>query len=366
MYMTIRASNIHRFRNCSGSPAAEAGIAERDPKSWTTEGTLIHAALESAEAFKALPDHLVDTAEWMDQSRQYLVDKVFPEQEGYEQLEVIREHQFFVDFEGERIISGHPDFVQLGTIFGKRVALILDFKAGFLEVPAPEANDQLRAYAVAVWQDVDLKIDEVYASIIPRFGVAKPPVFYSSQDLPQALLDLADVHRATLDAKATRAPSVAACRYCLARATSRCPETLNPDRRLKEMPSLIALSPVEKGELLDLCEITAGNIKALKERLYDELKENADAVSGWGLVPGDVRGTIADVDACYQAVSEMMTLEEFQGCLKVAQKPLKDAIKDFLGAKEAIKGKAAALRIKAILAPVTLFKQGEDRLERKA
>lgn len=362
----IRASNIHRYRNCQGAPAAEAGIPEREAKSWTTDGTLIHAALESAEAFKSLPEHLVDTAEWMDQSRQYLIDKVFPEQEGYERLEVIRERLFYVEYEGEKIISGHPDFVQIGTIFGKRVALILDFKAGFLEVPAPEANDQLRSYSVAVWQDTELKIDEVYASIVPRFGVAKTPVFYSSSDLPQALLDLVEVYQAVKEAKATRTPGVGACRYCLARSTSRCPETLIPDSRLKSMPSLIALSPAQKGELLILAEIVSGNIKALKERLYDELKEDANAVEGYHLVPGDVRGSIPNVDACYQLVSDIMTQEEFQSCLKIAQKPLKDAIKDYLGANEGIKGKAAAARIKALLEPVTVLKQGEDRLERKA
>lgn len=362
----IRASNISRYRNCSGAPAAESGIPEREAKAWTTEGTLIHAALESSDAFKALPDHLIDTAEWMEQSRQYLVDKVFPDQEGYERLEIIRERQFFIEFEGERIISGHPDFIQIGTIFGRRVALILDFKAGFLEVPASEANDQLRAYSVAVWQDSDLKIDEVYASIIPRFGVAKVSVHYSPQDLPQALLDLVDVYHASLESKAIRTPSVGACRYCRARSTSNCPETLYPDRRLKEMPSLIALSPTQKGELLDLCEIVAGNVKALKERLYDELKEDSAAVEGWGLVPGNIVGTIPNVDACYQVVSDMMTLEEFQSCLKVGQKPLKDAIKDYLGSKEGVKGKAAAQRIKDILAPVTSLKQGEDRLEKKS
>lgn len=362
----IRASNIHRFRNCSGAPAAEAGIPERLVKSWTEEGTLIHAALESDQEFKKLPEHLVDVAEWMDASRRYLIDKVFPEQEGYERLEVIKERHMFIQFEGVKIISGHPDFIQIGTIFGKRVALILDFKAGFLEVPAPEANDQLRAYAVALWQDKELMIEEVYASIVPRFGVAKPPVHYTGQDLPLALLDLVDVEKASRDAKAVRTPSVGACRYCRARATSNCPETLYPDRRLKEMPSLIALSSAQKGELLDLCEVTAGNIKALKERLYDELKEDPNAVEAWALVPGNVVGSIPSAEACYQIVSDFMTQEEFQSCLKVAQKPLKDAIKDYLAEKEGVKEKAAAQRIKDILAPVTTFKQGEDRLERKA
>jgi hypothetical protein len=362
----IRASNIHRYRNCGGAPAAEAGIAEGEPKSWTQDGTLIHAALEDPDKFKSLPDHLVDIAEWMDIYRNYLVDKVFPEQEGYKRLEIIRERQFFIENKGQKIISGHPDFIQIGEIFGKRVALILDFKSGFLEVPAPEANDQLRSYCVAVWQDTDLKIDECYASIVPRFGAAKTPVHYAGLDLPNALLDLVDVYEASREAKAARTPGVAACRYCRARSTSRCPETLHPDSRLKEMPSLIALSPTEKGELLDLCEIVAGNIKALKERLYDELKENPLSVDNWGLVPGNVVGSIPDAEACFQIVSDFMTQAEFQSCLKVAQKPLKDAIKFYLVSKEGIKGTAAAQRIKNILAPVTVIKQQEERLERKA
>ena len=362
----IRASSIERYRNCAGSAHAEKGLPASEPKSWTTDGTLVHRALESVEGFKSLPEHLIDTVEWMDISKNYLIDRVFPDQEGYERLEVIRERQFFIEFEGVKIVSGHPDFVLVGTIFGKRVALILDFKAGFLEVPAPEANSQLMAYAVAVWQDKNLLIEEVYASIVPRFGIAKVPVHYSSSDLPQALLYLVDIEKASRDKRSVRTPSVVACRFCPARATSRCPETLYPNRRLKEMPSLIALSPAQKGELLDLCEITLGNIKALKERLWDELKEDPNSVENWALVPGNVVGSIPDAEACYQIVSDFMTPREFQSCLKVAQKPLKDAIKDYLVSKEGIKGKAAAERIKAILAPVTVTKQNEDKLERKA
>lgn len=364
----IRASNIHRDRNCSGAAAACEGVPEPVAQVWTGEGTIVHDLLKHPEKASEAEDHLVEIADQMQGCADWIVDKIFPEQEGYERLELIRDREepFFVEYEGRKIISGHPDFIQIGVILGKRVALILDFKSGYLEVPAPEMNDQLRAYAVMVWQDESLAVEEVYVSIVPRFGKSPVPVHYTADELPLALLDLADVDAASRDKKAVRTPSVGACRYCRARATSKCPETLNIDPRLITMNSLIDLSPEKKGELLDLAEIATGNIKKLKERLKEEIASDPNAVEGWHMVPGDVRGSIPNVDACYQIVSDFMTMEEWQSCLKIAQKPLKDAIKDFLGATENIKGKAAAQRIKEILAPVTVLKQGEDRLEKKS
>jgi hypothetical protein len=358
----IRASSLHRYRSCPGAPAAERGIPQREEKEWTRDGTTVHRALEGAGAVQ-VPPHLVEVVDWMNISKEYLLDKVFPATEGVTREEVVKERQMFVTHKGRQIISGHPDFIQLGTIWGKRVALILDFKAGFLDVPAPEANDQLRAYAVMVWQE--LKVHEVFAAIIPRFGIAKAPVFYTHQDLPEALEDLAEVELAGNDAKARRIPSVEACRYCNARATSSCPETLKPDKRLTEMPSLINLTPAEKGALLNLCEIVAGNIKMLKDRLYDELAENPEAVEGWLLAPGDFRSSIPDAARAYERVQDLMTPEEFQACLSVKMGDFKEEIKGKLRDKEGIKGKVLSSRLENVLEPMIVRKQGDPKLERK-
>lgn len=363
----IRASNLHRFRNCSGAPAAEKDIPDPPDKIWTGEGTIVHGLLNGTVLAKDVENEdLLDIADRMEAIASHILEKILPEgQEGYERLEVIkdRDEPYFVEYGGEKIISGHPDFIQIGTIFGKRVAVILDYKSGYLEVPAPELNDQLRSYAVMVWQAF-AGIEEVYASIVPRFGAPPVPVHYDSNDLMRAVLDLVDVEKASRDAKAIRKPSVDACRYCRARATSRCPETLHIDPKLITMNSLIDLTPAQKGELLDLSTIATGNIKRLKERLEEELRDDPNAVEGWHLVPGDIKGSIKDSDACYQLVSEFMTVEAFQACLKVAQKPLKDAIKDYLVTNGCAKKNAAA-RIKEILAPVTVFTQNKPSLEKK-
>lgn len=361
----IRASNIHRDRNCSGAAFACEGIPEPAGQVWTGEGTIVHDILKNPALAKDAEDHLVDIADQMQGTADWIVDKIFPDEDGIVRGHLLRDldQTFFVTHNGEKIISGHPDFIQFGVIRGRNVALVLDFKSGYLEVPAPEMNDQLRAYAVMVWQEFE--VDEVYASIVPRFGKTPTSVHYGSDELPLALLDLAEIVVASKDAKAVRTPSVGACRYCRARTTSKCPETLHIDERLIRMNPLIDLSPEKKGELLDLAEIASGNIKKLKERLKEEIKADENAVTGWHLVPGNMLGSITDADGCYQIVSDFMTLAEYQACLKVGLKPLKDAIKDFLASKENVKGKAAVQRIKDILAPVTVFKQNEDRMEKK-
>jgi hypothetical protein len=361
----IRASSLHRFRNCHGAAHAERDLPDSGEKSWTGDGKLVHSALENPALFAALPRHLLDVADSMSMTAEYLVDKIFPNEDGIERGEVIRERQFFIEHKGQKIISGHPDYVQIGTIFGKRVGLILDFKSGYLEVETPDCNDQIRSYAVAVWQDKELNLDEVYGCIVPRFGMMTP-VHYSETDLPQALLDLVDVYEASLDTKAKRTPSADGCRYCRARATSLCPETLNPPMELINPKPLIALTPKEKGELLILCEIVAGNIKRLKERLYEELEADATAVEGWQLAPGDTRSSIPDVSACFQIVSEIVSEPEFYSCLTVKTGELKDALKNHIRDRDEIKGKALDMRVKTILEPVTVKKQGAPVLERVA
>jgi hypothetical protein len=372
----IRASSIHRYRNCSGAPAAEAECPETEEKTWTGDGRVVHDLIKGVKVEDA-DDALLEAADILAQSGAYVVDKILPlETEGIERGGLVQERDepFYVIYRGNKIISGHPDYIQYGLIYDKRVAVVLDWKSGFLNVPAPECNDQLRSYAVAIWQEweeiafksgrPELALDEVYASIIPRFGRATP-VRYTRADLVLALEDLAEIDRAVRDANAVRIPSVEACRYCRARATSYCPETLYPPEKTIAMPSLIKLTPQEKGELLTLCKIVSGNIKALNERLYGELEADPDAVSGWHLAPGNIAKNIEDVAACYTQVQEFLEPAEYQRCLKVGKTKLVAALKDELGARENIKGKTASKRVDDILAPVIVAKQGEPRLEPK-
>jgi hypothetical protein len=395
----IRASSLHRYRHCTGSPKAEAAVRQdmadkgiRDPAeaAWTGNGRIVHDALKDDSKMKDLEDDLFDVATHLAESAAYVVDKIFPESDGIERGIVVRERDepFCVTHNGKPVISGHPDFIQYGTIYGKLVALILDFKSGFLEVPAPECNDQLRAYAVAVWQEsqsTDEPLDEVYASIIPRFGRATP-VHYTDADLPNALFDLIDVHEGitksqeTIDAAVKNAlangenaeeaaqkaynaliriPSVDACRYCQARATSRCPETLYTPETLKTMPSLIDLTPEEKGELLALSKIVQGNIKKLTDRLYEELESDPEAVTGWELAPGKIAKNIENVAACYSQVQDLLEPDEFQNCLKVQKTKLTTALKGELAVLENIKGMNAQKRIDDLLSPVIMSKQGK-------
>lgn len=360
-----RASSIHRDRLCNGAPAACEGIPDIAERSWTGDGRIIHDALKDDSKMKELDDDLFDVAEALASSASYIIDKIFPEGSS-EKGHIVRERDepFLVIHDGTPIISGHPDFIQYGTINDARVALILDFKSGFLEVPSPECNDQLRAYSVAVWQEsqkTDEPLDEVYASIIPRFGRATP-VKYTSADLPMALLDLVELDEIARDANAIRTPSVEACRYCRARATSRCPETLYPPVKLSRMKSLIELTPAEKGELLTLSKVVQGNIKALTDRLYEELQGDSSAVAGWELVPGKVAKNIENVAACYAQVEELLEVAEYQKCLKVQKKRLVTAIKDELFVRENLKGKSAEKRVADILDPVIIPKQGKDVL----
>jgi hypothetical protein len=361
----IRASSLHRYRICSGAPFAERHCPDATERSWTHDGTLIHEALLDPAKLPDLRLDLADVVEQMQETADWLVDKIFPQEEGIERLELIREKPFAVTWKGKCIITGHPDFVQIGTIYGLRTALILDFKSGYLDVPLPELNDQLRAYAVMIWQDAELKIDQVFACIVPRWRRTPAPVHYSSADLPLALADVIEVWRASQVETAPRRPSVEACRYCRARATSFCVETLMPPKELQTMPDLINLSPKQKGDLLVLCDIVAGNIKALRERLFEELKENEGAVEGWQIVPGDFRASIPDPSAAFQVVSAWLTGDEFQKCLTVRKSDLEAELKATLYVKESIKGKAAKQRIEEILSPVIVKKQGESKLERK-
>jgi hypothetical protein len=357
----IRASDAYpvslcpgKFRACDGLPDYREDDPTRD------SGTRVHAA-DAGEEIDLSDDEEV-TLETVKAKREFVSDKL---SEGLKHLKTIREKDYaFGNF------TGHPDVVEIWeNEDGHYVrGLVWDTKTGWREQTEPASNLQVRIYVYLAFM-AHPEIDEIYAGLIPSRFKTPPPVLYNRLDLPAIEANLADIWNAANKPDAPRIPSYDACLYCRARATDRCKETIPMNNKLaiiKAESLLATLTPKEKGMLLEECSIIEGNIKIARLRLKQELSENPDAVEGWGLVPGDVRGSIPNAEACYQIVSDFMTQEEFQSSLKVAQKPLKDAIKDYLVEKEGINGKAAAARIKAILAPVTILKQGEDRLERKA
>lgn len=357
--MKIRASNGYQAYLCPGSVSAQEGLPERTGDAVQTSGTRVHAA-DAGEEIELFADE-EDTLETIQSKRERLSA---PFREGFESLNVIREKDYLFGY-----FKGHPDFVEILGNDQQIRAMIFDSKTGWKEQTAPEQNLQLRIYAYLIFNEHP-EVGEVVAGLIPSRLKTPLPVLYSRSDLPAIEEQLGDIHAEATKPNAKRIPSDEACRWCRARSTDRCPESIPLNTQLfKTPPELLikTLTPSQKGQLLDECKLLEGHIKAAREHLYAEIKRNPDAIENYHLVPGDVRGSIPNVDACYQTVSDMLTLEEFQSTLSVKQKALKDAIRDYLGSTEGIKGKAAATRIKALLAPVTVFyKQGKDRLERKA
>ena len=258
---------------------------------------------------------------------------------------VLREKEVYVyDFWGTKRVEGHPDEVIVAehSVHGW-IALVTDVKTGFLEVDSAECNDQLRAYAIGVPELAGVEVKRVYGKIIQRF-FKHNTVEYDAESLRDARVDVLGVVHETERPDAKRVPSEAACRYCKALGTSRCPET-------SQIVDAVVVAPVAElsGELiarrLDLFAVAEKLIEKEKDLYKAMLEKKPDSIPGYFLKPGASRATIPDSQSAYNRVEDILALDAFQKSLTVNAGKLEDAIGEATG----LKGQALKKRFEELL-----------------
>ena len=324
----LTASALERYAACPGSHAAEEGLPY-EPSRYAAEGTLLHEVMVSGDtsaltrAQKRLVQICKDAAKEL--IAEHLPGGICKEwlPEAYAQYRL-----------NGGYLSMKIDFVA----WTPPVALVTDWKFGYDLVEAAEMNRQLRAYALAAWQEHKEDIETVIVAIVQptadplnRVTVAE----YSLEDLRQAHDEMQAILDSVRTAIDMRTPSKH-CKYCKALGTTRCPEStaagLVPIAKRDVMPH-----GAELGQALNTWQI----MKALGPKLEEHAKEEIQAgneIPGWHLKPGYPIRTLPNIDRAWERASAAgLEAAEFTSACKVSIGPLQDALTEHYGwsAKEA-------------------------------
>lgn len=344
------ASGFYAMSLCPAKFRAEqdCGLPEK-PREWTEDGNKIHEWLKlRAEheigiyrgVLPVLSPANLDVAEAIWATAEETVTK---------RLECLLKDAEIVSIE-ERLwdhesrFSGVPDLLAVEGTFG----VILDFKSGWLDVPSPEVNLQLRALAVLADQKWPGR--SWACTTISRYGVAKPPVVYEGEDLKASEFDLGLIMQHALQPNAVFRPSLEACRYCRARPTCKAAlATLDKTNGVQSQH----MTPEELSYYLGVAQVA--------ERVIADIREQAKSfmgaggkIPGWTLKPGTFRETITDLLTVHDRLVKLgVTEQDFVSAVSLTKKNTEAAIRSATG----LKGKALASTIENTLQGCTESKQ---------
>jgi hypothetical protein len=354
------ASGMHRIVACPGSFLAEqaAGPDATDTTD-ADHGTRIHDALAGRIDPATLSVQEFSTYERCKEQRDELVAKYLSPLDGTETI--IRDDRRLWIFAGlQRVCSAKPDEV---IIQGQR-ALVLDYKtlSGDHE-PAP-GNWQLRTIVAAVY-DENSEMCSIVAAIIQPLRGAPSVVEYDFDAIEESHSEIIARSIGAMRDGNARRPFASACRWCRARGTKECPESLAVVPMLAvERPRVggeLVMHPEEIARFLDLAPVAEAVIEAVRAKAKRALETAPDLIPGWKLKPGDVRETITDPATVFANCSRMgVTEADFMAAVKVTKSGLKDVFK----AKTGAKGKALDAIVNQVTEGCTESKQASPSLVR--
>lgn len=362
----IRASSLRQAQLCPGSVRAQDGLPEIATDD-SALGTLIHAAdagnAGALAQLREIPGG-IDLLEKTVVKREELSAEYA---RGGDVYALLREETLT-----GLLVTGHPDqVIILEMKDGAFRALIWDSKTGWKEQDEPAINLQLRAYAYLVFTRYPT-VEEIVAGLIPSRFKVPSPVVYTRADITAIEAELKDIQAEAAKPEAKRIPSFDACRYCRAKATDRCPETLQLPATFNQPLNIATLTPEQKGILLEQCEMASDRIKTIREKLKEELAGNPDAIAGWTLKPGRKNPIIAKPSEIYALVEDAIDPEAFgDSCCEVSVTKLRKVLGAALDWKVKDHKKNTDARLGALLtyvetAPSLARTKQQEQLEEAA
>lgn len=299
----IRCSDLARIAACPGSYYAALGLREEWSEA-ARQGTLMHKAAETGDCSKldARQTKLVERAI---AQRDELIVQLFGENRGF----VLTEKRIN---NYELRLSGQLDYGMIAPL----KALIVDYKFGDHGVEDADTNLQMRGYATvfAASNLCPQDVLDVYCAIIQPSVTDDPVVVqYSRSDLRKAWAELSRLIDRGLGESPVRKPS-AECRFCVARATDRCPES---QAMVTAQEAPVDIPADTLSALLDRWTIA----KPIGTRLEEIAKERLAAgeiIHGWRLKDNAPRSRVSDVMQAWARIEDIFTPNQFAEACSVA------------------------------------------------
>ncbi|MDF3059343.1 MAG: hypothetical protein K0R17_3558 [Rariglobus sp.] len=339
------ASAFQRYDLCPGSwnaaqlvPAATRNQSSVD----AAEGTMLHEqiALRSRADIEANSDL---SQKLSHEQRATLLralnnDAALIEQYGITPRQVDIEKRLFLHdpVKLAPVASGKFDRVLYGD-FNARV-LVIDYKFGRGDVESAELNHQLRFSAAVL--DAEHGPEEVIVAINqPRAdgGMQVTSAVYTRDDLVKAREEVFAILEKIRDPNAPRIAGYEQCKYCPARGTSACPESIAAVAKVAGLPD--NLNPSELAEALKLAKLAERVIEAMREQAKTWLAIQPDAIPGWLMKPGQTRKSVTDAQRAFNILSAdgLVTQDEFVAACSVKLTDLVEIVAE----KKGLKVKAA-------------------------
>lgn len=246
--------------------------------------------------------------------------------------------------------SGRFDLAAINAPQG--VAVIVDDKSGWGDVPAADVNLQLRTLAVLAF--ANWPVTKVFV-VLNQPAKGEPSIAcYSYAGLVSARREIEGYVDAASLPGGPRKATPHGCKYCTAK--SFCPEVME------------VLTKLSNGEIsgdwqtaLDQCEVAQLVIDDLRAKAKAVLATDPNAIPGWKLQPGATRTTVKDAKGAFGLLSDVVTSDEYMGCCTVKIGDLTKVYQAKAGIKSA---KSARSAMEARIASVIEQKQGEPLLKR--
>jgi hypothetical protein len=352
------ASSWRRLELCHGSwqlelEARQLGQVARTSSPAARSGARIHAYLAGIvdEDGKEITLNAEEqtTADFLQDRATEQARRIFGDA-PYRQLD---EKRLWLITGGKRVISGRFD----RCLYTEQLALVQDFKTGFVEPEPAETNAQLKVLAVLTALNLPNAKEIVVQIVSGPFGVTESR--YDIAALSCAYTDILDTLKSIQDERAPLVPGVIQCRYCPAILICQAvKDTIRPlvNLQVSELPA----DGERAARLLDEVELLLVHLEEIKAWYKGRMTQQPDLkIPGYGLVPGNEVRAISDWPKAREILRRYVPDKELEGIPTLAQ--IQGALKKALKLSSP---KAAAEKLNTLLEGLIELRQNSPSFRR--
>lgn len=366
---------------CPASLRAERAAPQDEPSDEAIEGQEIHAAMES-EDFTGLDERGLSVAEGLMKLETEAV-AAWTNKHGAWQVN-LREDRHWIQERGtfRKLASAKPDRV----FIGRDVALVIDYKAGYLQTTPAYRNIQMRWQALALWSEYP-EIKEITSIVAAyRFRGKLDPVIYDVPLLEKAQQELEFKLWLAEQEHANFNPGDW-CRYCRARGTCKAAaawsllptvevgtlaaQKLGVQVNLEHCLAAVEhLTPQQMAFMHGNAQVIAKILEAIKTRLKGMPDDTLQAVGLKKSAPTKVR-QLPEVGAVWAWIWESLNsvlpgqkikMEEFQAVCKASVGSLQALVADRLHKRDGGSKKDSEFKAKTLLEGIVSYEEQEPKL----